>query len=292
MEVDKLDQEVSDAVLVNSVLEGDELFLNIGHGPGCPFVRETPGLRQVCTGAPPVRARTSDFWRQSPAKPVKLVLDGLILGPEGRVMCGIVGFLDKTGRREQSTGQVVFDMLEALACRGPDGAGVALIGPEPGSSAEEVWSIRIAGDDDRLEERLAGLGRLAGMPDGSAWTREGSTLRFRFAPEPGVTPGDFEQRSALAEAGLEVLSLAPARPRQAGRLAVSARCGLRRFDLAGAPGDRAHPAIDREPDRPQPFAAVLRPWNPRPGHGSQWPRHQLSPASPPVRTARCDLLYR
>lgn len=43
-------------------------------------------------------------------------------------MCGIVGFLDKTGAGQSSVGNVILKMLAALACRGPDSAGVALYG--------------------------------------------------------------------------------------------------------------------------------------------------------------------
>ena len=45
-------------------------------------------------------------------------------------MCGIVGFLDKSGNRTSSIGQVLFDMLVALGRRGPDSAGVALYGDQ------------------------------------------------------------------------------------------------------------------------------------------------------------------
>src|SRR5262249_62230155 len=53
-------------------------------------------------------------------------------------MCGIVGFLDKTGGSKQPIGKTVLAMLQALSCRGPDSAGVALFGaPQPG------WKIQI-----------------------------------------------------------------------------------------------------------------------------------------------------
>ena len=45
-------------------------------------------------------------------------------------MCGIVGYLDKSGSAAAAVGGQVLRMLEALACRGPDSAGVALWGPE------------------------------------------------------------------------------------------------------------------------------------------------------------------
>ncbi|HXG08622.1 MAG TPA: hypothetical protein VNK04_02440 [Gemmataceae bacterium] len=43
-------------------------------------------------------------------------------------MCGIVGFLDKR-ELQRPVGQVLLDMLQALSCRGPDSAGVAVFGP-------------------------------------------------------------------------------------------------------------------------------------------------------------------
>jgi glutamate synthase domain-containing protein 1 len=44
-------------------------------------------------------------------------------------MCGIVGFLDKRGSRIEPLGRTLLTMLQALSCRGPDSAGVALFGP-------------------------------------------------------------------------------------------------------------------------------------------------------------------
>src|SRR5271163_2042276 len=43
-------------------------------------------------------------------------------------MCGIVGYLDKTASHCGALGQTVLGMLNALGCRGPDSAGVALYG--------------------------------------------------------------------------------------------------------------------------------------------------------------------
>lgn len=45
-------------------------------------------------------------------------------------MCGIVGFLDKRGREDFPIGKTLFGMLQALSCRGPDSAGLALFGPK------------------------------------------------------------------------------------------------------------------------------------------------------------------
>src|SRR5437763_1612735 len=44
-------------------------------------------------------------------------------------MCGIIGYLDKRAQHERPVGQVLLSMLQALSCRGPDSAGVAVFGP-------------------------------------------------------------------------------------------------------------------------------------------------------------------
>jgi glutamate synthase domain-containing protein 1 len=53
-------------------------------------------------------------------------------------MCGIIGFLDKRGGQENPVGQTLVHMLQALSCRGPDSAGVALFGP-----AQPGWILRV-----------------------------------------------------------------------------------------------------------------------------------------------------
>src|SRR5215467_11635375 len=44
-------------------------------------------------------------------------------------MCGIVGYFDKNGKQNPPIGKILLSMLEALACRGPDSAGMAIFGP-------------------------------------------------------------------------------------------------------------------------------------------------------------------
>src|SRR5262245_19258301 len=44
-------------------------------------------------------------------------------------MCGIVGYLDKRGGHGHPVGRVLLSMQQALSCRGPDSAGLAVFGP-------------------------------------------------------------------------------------------------------------------------------------------------------------------
>ena len=121
-------------------------------------------------------------------------------------MCGIVGFLDKRAGSGHPTGRTVMAMLQALACRGPDSAGVALVGDpdEPawhgeGSGHRPDWFVRFAPADPAAVARLTdlGIGRVEGV-EGSAGD---GTLRFRFAPDPGVTPADVEMALGAARGG-------------------------------------------------------------------------------------------
>lgn len=73
-------------------------------------------------------------------------------------MCGIVGFWDKTGSENQATlGRILLNMLNALQCRGPDSAGVALFGmPDP-----DRFIVRVKlGEEGDLEPRARQLAAL------------------------------------------------------------------------------------------------------------------------------------
>jgi methylamine---glutamate N-methyltransferase subunit A len=98
-------------------------------------------------------------------------------------------------------GRTVLTMLEALACRGPDSVGAAVLGPAR-TPEGSVWSVRIAPDDEGPLARLAGLGEMVGPRE-----RRGGTLRFGFRPALGVTAGDLERALGARRGGLEVLSL-------------------------------------------------------------------------------------
>jgi glutamate synthase domain-containing protein 1 len=63
-------------------------------------------------------------------------------------MCGIIGYLDKRGGQSKPLGKTLLAMLQALSCRGPDSAGVAIYGladasrlrvsVPPGTAADKV----------------------------------------------------------------------------------------------------------------------------------------------------------
>jgi methylamine---glutamate N-methyltransferase subunit A len=116
-------------------------------------------------------------------------------------MCGIFGLLSKSRPIGDTMGRTVLTMLEALACRGPDSVGAALIG-DGASTGDGVWSVRIAPDEERPLDRLAGLGVVVGAPE-----RCGGTLHFDFRPAAGVTAGDLERGLGAHRGGVEVLSL-------------------------------------------------------------------------------------
>jgi glutamate synthase domain-containing protein 1 len=118
-------------------------------------------------------------------------------------MCGIVGFLDKTGGDHAPAGRTALAMLRALACRGPDSAGLAVIGPVPAGEAPRGWVVRVAPGDALSLEQLAPLGRVGDVEP----SVRGGSLRFRFEPDDGVTPDDVERALGARRGGLEVLSL-------------------------------------------------------------------------------------
>src|SRR5262245_34760889 len=71
-------------------------------------------------------------------------------------MCGIVGYLDKRGGSDRPVGRTLLGMLEALGCRGPDSAGVAIFGSERSSWVLKVTvpsGVNVAGAVASLREK-------------------------------------------------------------------------------------------------------------------------------------------
>jgi glutamate synthase domain-containing protein 1 len=91
-------------------------------------------------------------------------------------MCGIVGYFDRGGNVEYALGAGILKMLEALACRGPDSAGVALFG----APAQNRLRARVKLGEDGAKttersERIAAAVDAFGPGD---LTQAGAYLRF------------------------------------------------------------------------------------------------------------------
>jgi len=117
-------------------------------------------------------------------------------------MCGIVGFLDKRGGTGQPIGKTVLAMLQALSCRGPDSAGVALFGaPQSG------WKIQIKLPEQR-EPAAAAADAGKALSDIVKVTRQqviGAYLRVET--DKSLDPKVFEEQLLQRVPGSEVVSL-------------------------------------------------------------------------------------
>ena len=118
-------------------------------------------------------------------------------------MCGIIGFLDKAGQGTAPVGNTVLTMLNALACRGPDSAGVALY--TGSNNGHTVLRIKLgengdfAGRRESITERVQALGEIHDI----STTEEYLRLELDFQ-------GDPQELGALIEseaADVEVVSM-------------------------------------------------------------------------------------
>jgi methylamine---glutamate N-methyltransferase subunit A len=92
-------------------------------------------------------------------------------------MCGIVGFLDKSNTSERAAvGKVLLTMLQALACRGPDSAGVALYGPSPDHKLIMRVKLGGRGNLQSRAQQIVGLAESFGPI--SNFSAAGSYARF------------------------------------------------------------------------------------------------------------------
>ncbi len=124
-------------------------------------------------------------------------------------MCGIIGFLRKrSSETDAPIGRTVMTMLQALACRGPDSAGAAVIG-QPDAADSTVWSVRVAHAPAGVLEKVVGLGDVVQVATEGDGLDFDATLRFEFRPLSGVTADDLERALGARRGGTEVLSLGP-----------------------------------------------------------------------------------
>jgi glutamate synthase domain-containing protein 1 len=123
-------------------------------------------------------------------------------------MCGIMGYFRKRAGNDERLGATMLSMLEALGRRGPDSAGVALIGP----SHRAGYIVRVqAGDELAMNNQAIQVNQeaiklfaeaLAGASDIST---SGVYVRFLLAGEADL-PELIRAIEGLGE-GIEVLSI-------------------------------------------------------------------------------------
>ena len=123
-------------------------------------------------------------------------------------MCGILGYFRKSAGTDGQLGVTMLNMLQALGRRGPDSAGVALVGP----AHHDAYIIRIqAGDElempaEAIEANREAIQLFADALDGvSDLSSSGVYVRFLLAG-----PADLPSLTAAIESigeGIEVISI-------------------------------------------------------------------------------------
>jgi methylamine---glutamate N-methyltransferase subunit A len=117
-------------------------------------------------------------------------------------MCGIIGFLDKQNRSSRSLGERLLAMLQALSCRGPDSAGVAVFGqPTP------YWIVQIKLPEHQDPEHAAKaiLGTLHAQARVVLHRVQGACLRLEV--DGSTDPVALEEFLVDRVPGLEIVSL-------------------------------------------------------------------------------------
>jgi glutamate synthase domain-containing protein 1 len=118
-------------------------------------------------------------------------------------MCGIVGWLGKSNDTREAAGCTILAMLNALSCRGPDSAGVALFGPP----SEGRYLLRVKlGDDDASADAAHRLAECARSLDpASDLTATGAYARLAVSKK--IAPADWTARIEALDRAFEVVSL-------------------------------------------------------------------------------------
>ena len=117
-------------------------------------------------------------------------------------MCGIVGYLNKVGTEQRTIGSILLAMLNALACRGPDSAGVALFGEHP--PHQFVAQVKL-GDNGDGRERAGEIRAIVEKFGAREFTQTGAYLRFVFPETDDLTT--FIARVEAAGKDVEVVSV-------------------------------------------------------------------------------------
>ena len=123
-------------------------------------------------------------------------------------MCGIACYLGKTNGDRAAVGSTIFDMLNALALRGPDSAGVALYGPRSDAMLLRVKLGETASADANSDFRERSR-HIAECVSALAEPREISTTAeyLRMALEFDGNPHELEEQIKSAGDEVEVVSM-------------------------------------------------------------------------------------
>jgi glutamate synthase domain-containing protein 1 len=115
-------------------------------------------------------------------------------------MCGIIGFFDKTGSRP--LGQTLLIMLDALSCRGPDSAGVAVFGP-----ASPFWIVQIMVPEP--EDRAGSVKKIleSARDCGPVINHQATDAFLRLEMDGTIDPVELEETLLRCHPELEVVSL-------------------------------------------------------------------------------------
>ena len=100
-------------------------------------------------------------------------------------MCGIIGYFNKTGAENQLLGEILLGMLNALACRGPDSAGVALYGT---AQPNQLIARVKLGNDGGSAERTREIETQARKFGAHEFAQNGDYLRLTFPEKSDLKP--------------------------------------------------------------------------------------------------------
>ena len=117
-------------------------------------------------------------------------------------MCGIIGFSDKRGRPKYPVGKTLYGMLQALSCRGPDSAGVAVFMPRQGLLILQVKypeSLESANATQAILQALQEIVAIAKHQQIAAY--------LRLEVEATADPVTLEEHLLVRVPGCEVVSL-------------------------------------------------------------------------------------
>jgi methylamine---glutamate N-methyltransferase subunit A len=117
-------------------------------------------------------------------------------------MCGIIGFINKRWDEERPVGGTLLAMLQALSCRGPDSAGVALFGPP-----QPFWVVQVKLPEgvDAAASEAAILTCLRDIGNVLRHERTGAYLRLVVMAT--VEPFVLEKHLLDRVPGMEIVSL-------------------------------------------------------------------------------------